>query len=540
MSDMTLGERLLKSFGFRSEQDFAADLQEAVKVELDAQQHQWALETADAQYWDLASWSEDPVYFNQSDMYRLSPLVGTALDILGNDVGLSKLNVFELDGEEENALPNHEFEMLMQHPNPLDSGLEFMRDSAIGYKVNGNHVWWLNRTSEFDKPLEMWPIPFEMIRPVPDKRLYISHYNYFPGMGKPEIELPVWQIVHFKNYNPHNRFVGLSLIESLAITLTGDQGMRKTNTTTYTKYNGSPPSVLAFKDWVPDETWRDVKIEKNNAAMRNEMMMLRGVGDGVSWLSRTISAKDAEFIETLKSNMETVFNRMAPGLLAMLSENATEANALAARATYAEKTWWALLETFAQKITKNPLPAYALDSKILTCHFDDPRSVDRKLKLEEQSTYERTHTIDEVRQEFYGDDPLGDERGNMIYSEIGAVSVSNPTAAINPTEQPQENETAQETDTDSVSMKAALDEMQVWRRMALRGKRAKAQNFLCAYIPSDLALSIKADLKSAKSKEQIAAIFERGADRLRPQQHRDAASLLRGIEAGLKALELNK
>jgi len=526
MDNTSISERILGRFGFRSEKAFRRDLQEAVKLELD-DRYRWLSETADAQYWDIDPDSESPAYFNQSDYYRISPLVGTALDVLGNDVGLSNFNVFELDGENETALPNHEFELLMRDPNELDSGMDFMRDSGIGYKINGNYVWWLNRASKEEPPAEMWPIPYEMIKPVPDKRLYISHYNYFSGMGKTPEPLPTWQILHFKNYNPHNRFVGISLIESLAMTLEGNQGMRKTKRDTYTKYNGSPPSILSFDDWIPDETWRDVKIEKKNAAMRNDMMMIRGAKGGVSWMSRAVNAKDAEFIANLKADMETTFNRMTPGLLAMLAENANRATAEAARATYAEKAQWPLLETFAQKISKNPLPVYASEGKKLIGHFDDPRVVDRELKLQEQKEYAKTHTVDQVNQEYYGEDPLGDERGSLLVSEIRTAPSSIPV----------ERETAPAPGGNDLSAKAAIDELMTWRTVALRGKAVKAQNFLCAYVPKELALSIKSELPSANDKDTIAAIFDRAADGLRPKTQIDPAILLQGLEAGVRALE---
>ena len=309
----TFIERTLQRWGYKPDKQFNAAVEEAVKKELD-KVHGWLAETADAQRWDLPHHGINPVYANQSDMYRLSPLLGTALDILADDVGLSNVNVKRRVGEEVRDITNHEYEMLQRTPNPLDSGLEFVRDTVMSYKLNGNAIWWLNRKSEYEKPLEMWNIPFEMVNPVPDKRLYISHYEYYPGHGKqPEI-LPTWQVVHFKTYNPKNRFVGLSPIESLAMTLQGNLGMRETKTKQYTEYGGSPPSILAFNDFVQNDAWSDLKTEVKAAALRNEMMMLRGVGErGVTWMSRAVNSKDAEFVENLKVDMEDVFNRMAPG-----------------------------------------------------------------------------------------------------------------------------------------------------------------------------------------------------------------------------------
>ena len=184
-----------------------------------------------------------------------------------------------------------------------------------------------------------------------------SHYDYFAGNGKAQMRLETWEIFHLKTYNPNNRFIGLSPLESLAVTLRGDLEMRETTTNNYAEYGGAPQSILTFKEFVADPAWKDVKAEIRSAAKRNEMMMLRGVGDGVSWLQRALSNKDMDFVAGLKQNLTDVFNRMCPGLLSMLSENATEANALAARATYSEKTQWPLREVIAQKGTSDILPA---------------------------------------------------------------------------------------------------------------------------------------------------------------------------------------
>ena len=370
---MSILETTLNRFGFVSERQLQDRITEAVKKELD-NIPRWLSDTADAQKFI----QPDPmIYANQADLYRLSPILGTALDVLAEDVGLSKFNVKRMVGEETRDIPNHEFEILMRNPNPMDTGMEFLGSTVRGYKLNGNHIWWLNRASKYEPPSEMWEIPYEMIKPIPDGRFYLAGYDYLPGNSKQPIRLPVWQIVHFKRYNPKNRFAGLSPIESLVETLVGDLGMRKTDKTMYTKHNGAPPSILAFKDWIPNEPWEDIKKEKQAAAMREEMMMLRGVGEGgVTWMARALSSRDMEFIEKLRHNMTDVFNRICPGLLAMLSENATEANALAARATYSEKTLWPTLETIAQKVTKEILDVYG--RKLVGC-FDDPRVVDRKL-----------------------------------------------------------------------------------------------------------------------------------------------------------------
>lgn len=516
---------------------------DAVKKKLD-EVYYWLGETADAQRWNMPS---PVIYANQADLYRLDPSLGTALDVLSNDVGISKLNIMRLVGEEERDIPNHDFELLMRNPNPMETGLEFVRDTVCNYKLNGNAIWWLNRADQFSRVDEVWTIPYSQIEPVPDGNLYISHYNYFPGNGKPAIPLPTWEIVHFKTYNPINRFSGLSPIESLITTIQGDLGMRQTSTRTYTEYGGSPQSILAFKDYVNNEAWEDIKREKRQAAMRNEMMMLRGVGEGVTWMSRAMSNKDADFINMLKQNMTDIFNRICPGLLSMLSENATEANALAARATYSEKTLWVMMEAIAQKITSDILPAYG---RKIIARYDDPRVVDRRLKLDEQAAFERSHTMEEVRKEFYGDEALGDDRDKLLVAQItpnsGDIQKPAPVALpVKPSEQEKEIEPngaqpAEETpesdnESEDVSIKAVVEDLKKWRQMALRGK-TKAEAFQSSVIPVKTMATLRVKVRTLKDKNILAEVFDTAiAQASRPRV--SEAAILQGIVSGLKALE---
>ena len=532
---MSILDNVMNRFGFISQKQFEEGVTEALKRELE-KVYPWMRETADAQQWSIP----DPAKFaNQADMYRLSPILGTAVDLLGRRLGTSKFNVKRMRGEDEIDIPNHPFELLLRNPNPMDSGLELMQDTGSNYELNGNSVWWLNKTDRFAPPTEIWTIPYHMIEPVPDGRLYLSHYNYFPGNGKDPIRFETWEILHLKNYNPFNRFFGLSPIESLAVTLVGDQAMRKTNTNNYVDYGGTPQGILAFKDFVPNNAWNDIKSEKKEAAKRNEMMMLRGVGDGITWMQRAMSNKDSEFISILKANMTDVFNRMCPGLLAMLDPNSTEANALAARATFAEYTLYPLQEAIAQKITLQILPSYGIK---LVGHFDDPRVVDRKLELDEQNAFERSHTLEEVRREYYQDEPLGDERDNELMANL-KTPANLPQKPIPQNNQPvtqnQDTVTTQDTGQQDLTMKARRDELLKWRRMALKGK-AKASEFQSTILPPSTMSAIKQRLSLLSEKEGIAALFDAHLDKLKPQEIVNPADVLRGIELGVRALEMKK
>lgn len=507
---MNIAENILFRFGFISEKQFTLKLSEAIKNEIDRTLPVWLGETADAERWTIPDIS---VYATQADMYRLSPILGTAVNILGNDVGTSKLNVKRMVGEETRDIKNHDFELLLRNPNPADSGIEFLQDTVSGYLLNGNSVWWCNRETQNDIPAEIWTIPFSMISPVPDQRLYIDHYEYFPGNGKTPMRLETFEIVHFKTYNPNSRFVGLSPLESLAVTLTGDQSMRRTNTVTYAKHGGVPPSILAFKEYPSNETWEDIKRNVSQSAKRDEMMMLRGVGDGVSWLQRAMSNKDADFLAGLTQNMTDVFNRMCPGLLNILSEGATYSNADAARATYSEMTKWPIMEVIAQKITSDILPAYG---RKLVAQFEDPRFVDKQLTLQQRSADEKIMTVEELRKEYKQLDPFGDERDDLLLAQITAqTGKPAPEPAPVPPQlntmpsnlqQPQMDTTpADETMQEDTALKADLMR---WKRYSIRVFGKEHKDFESIHISAPLMRNINARLGACKSVGDVADVFE--------------------------------
>lgn len=505
----------------------------------------WQLDTADAQQWTVP----DPYIFaNQADMYRLDPNLGTVLDMFAEDIGMTTFNVKRRKGEELQDIPNHEFEMLLESPNPIDTGVELLAQTVTDYKLNGNAVWWLNRKSWSAKPDEIWYIPFNQIQPVPDGRMYLSYYKYFPGEAKEPIPLPVWQIVHFKTRNPFNRYVGLSPIESLADTLAGDIGMRRTQRQTYVGNQGEPPSILGFKDFVSDDAWSEIQKKVKESSEKNKMMLLRGTGDAVSWMSRALSNREQDLVALYNQNRQDIWNRMVPGALAMLDSNANRSTADAARATYSESLW-RMMQVLAKKITKEILYTYTWNNKLVG-EFDDPRFVDRQLEIAEIQEFAKYHTLEEIRKEKYTNEPLGDERDNLLPAQINAQT-GDGTKEPTPTQlqpytgqnmtQPPEYQTMDSTaQTDNATPndtpnanKAQITALYAWKRIIAGGKTEKAKSFHNSAIPEMKQRAIKAMLENTPQAEMV-AYMERMIDGLKPQPKVDGQLLVKSLYELLK------
>jgi HK97 family phage portal protein len=528
-------------FGLVTKNEHAKLLAELEAIKAQLPYENWQLKTAEAEKYILP----DPsVYANQADLYRLISWVLQSVDAVASACALTPFGVARLvAGKEPKDIPNHDFEILLQHPNPLDSRYEFLYATVAYWVLNGNSYWWLNRKSDLDAPDELWCIPPSQIKPIPDEKMYLQGYYYYPGTGA-EMFLPPEQIVHFKNFNPKpSNFIGLSKVESIAGVAMGDQGMSDWNTRLFRDNNARLASVMTFEQMIADPTWEKIKQDTREAAKKREMLMLRGVGQGgVNWLQNSVTQKDMEFLAGRQANKEEIMGTLAPGLFTWLSGTSTYSNANANRAAFNELAVYPIHVMMNEKITNSILPAYP--GRPLIGKFEDVRINDKALELQEQERYAETHTIKEIRSEFYGDEPLGDERDDLLPSQInaqsGGIQEPPPAPVVKPQldannpmmEKPQEAEGTPQDEPPKApdTAKAALDR---WRRYAVRVGAEKAVNFEHPDLTHDIRNRVISGLVSCKTEADIHQLFSTIKPAIKAS---DAAAVLEGLRLAITQL----
>ncbi len=470
----------------------------------------WLQRTATAQKFSIPS---GDLWKNQEELYRRLSWVHTVVSAVAKSCAIAKFEVKQMVGEKTESIINHPYELLLQKPNPLMSRFEFFESSVSFYLLTGNAYWWLNRESEDAIPQEQWIIPSHMIVPIPDEQMFIKGYAYDPGDGR-SIALPTWQILHFKKFHPLNPFVGLSPIEALAVVAIGDMKMQKWNTGLFADNNARLPGIMAFADQIAKNTWTQIKNDVQEAAKTRNMLMLRGAGKGgVQWMQAASSMRDMEFLNGRKFTKEEIFNIYAPGFASMTDVNATEANALAGKATYRETTIHPLLVSMAEKVTISPLPAYGEN---LRGEFEDVRLTDRAMEMTEQAEYAKTHTIDEVREKFFEDKPLGDDRGEMLIAQIGAAAVRMVDGEVQApipapgifTQRGETQEAEQEEEPNAEAVKAELDKWQRKAERTLKRKGSAHCKFESDVLPVKIMAKVIGLLGEAKKPYDLQVIFD--------------------------------
>jgi HK97 family phage portal protein len=522
-------------FGFLTQKEAAQMVADAVKAAMLENAPNWLRQTADAERYSIP----DPgVYGNQADLFRKLSWILQAVEITAHAAAVTRFDVKRvINDQEPKDIPNHPFEMLLRRPNPLDSRFEFLAWTVTMFKLTGNCYWWMNRPDEFTPPDELWGIPSSKITPVLNGNMIPAGYMYYPGNGS-EIMLPPHEITHFKRTNPNSRFVGLSAIEAIALVAQGDLGMQSWNTTLFQKNNGRLPSVMAFEQMIADPTWDKIKEDTREASRNREMLMLRGVGQagGLQWLQNSVSQREMEFLGGRQANKEEIYNTLAPGLFSMLSENATEANSRTGRAAFNELTLYPMHVMMGEKISNEILPTYGTEkARPLVGEFEDVRMADKQMELNEIVEYSKTHTIAEIREKYYSDDPLGDERDDLLPAQIEASSggIQEPPTPPTPPGMPAEGTPMEKPETDAANppkeepkedepTKAMVEEIRQWERKTARiGAKAAAENtqagFMVIHLPGEVESDIRKALPECKTETAVKMVFERARVRIKPK-----------------------
>ena len=371
----------------------------------------------------------DPsLYANQARLFQqLSWIFGSINPVTESVGALAKtLGVYQLDGESKTSIKNHRFEQLLRKPNDIQfkSQFDFFANIAGYLKLNGNCYIYANALDASLEPAELWVLRPDRVTITPDRVNFIHHYTY--AVENNSVDFEPGEIVHLKKFHPLNDWYGLSAIESLALAAESDYKQAQWNRNFFAKDNAKPQGALAFAEMFGDDAWNKIKsdIDSEYGGTKRRVMKIRGSGaGGVQWLQMGFTQKDMEFLAGRKFTKEEIYSILAPGLLAMIDPNAVEASALAGEKTYREYTLYPILEQLGQGFTAALLPRYGDQ---LVAEFEDIRHRDRRLELDEIARYGDSHTVDEIRDKYYGDNQLGDPRGKLLPAEIAPAAPAFP------------------------------------------------------------------------------------------------------------------
>uniref|UniRef100_A0A6M3J435 Putative portal protein n=1 Tax=viral metagenome TaxID=1070528 RepID=A0A6M3J435_9ZZZZ len=455
--------------------------------------------------------------------------VYACIDVIAKQAAAAKLEVFEMVGEELEAVSAHPFEAVMRQPNRFMGRQFFKRYLFTWWLLRGEAYWWPVRDQTGVSLSQFWPIPSNRIQPVPDREQYIKGYLYKPKTGSDGTLLSADTTCFHRLPNPFDYHRGMSPISAYGTQLKTDKAMREWNLNTFDK--GSPLKLLVS---VPEQL-STPNFERFVTEIREEFdegnRVLFGRGNEISAKEFGMSAEDMEFLAGREFTREEI--GMIYGIPAgFWAKDSNRANAEAARATMIEMAVWPLLLQFAEDITAQVVqPLYGEQYVVQP---EDIRPRDRALQIQEEQHERVLLSFNQARQKAGEDEysgPLSDLISELPFplatdpQFIIALMNFNrpqtePPAAMPEVEPPEVPEIEDESvDAEApekaavadVVQKAMREDLRRWESIARRrirdGQRPADYEFVSQYIPKGLKARVQSLLGEVESEDDVHALF---------------------------------
>lgn len=206
--------------------------------------------------------------------------------------------------------PNHPGAVILRRPNPQTSR-SLLISSTVGDLCLWGNAFWLKvrpggPASELP-PTEIWRLRPDRMEPIPSK-VDGSLEGWVHRVGSQVDVYPASEVVHFRNYNPGDDFIGASPIAAMRYMI--ELGRDGTNAAIDLWRNGVTPHVAIQAQ----ATLSDGAIERLGRQFRS---LLTGNGnryrvpileEGMEIRALGINPRDSEFINTMELTRTRVAN----------------------------------------------------------------------------------------------------------------------------------------------------------------------------------------------------------------------------------------
>jgi HK97 family phage portal protein len=442
-----------------------------------------------------------------------SYLVYRSVNAISQELSASLLQVVRRNGEEDEEVANHPFEVRWESPNPYMGRSFLMQYWTFQLLLTGEAYLYIIPGN--GGIAELWPVPSWYIAPKPDPKLFIDGYLWQPDPQRQALKIPKEYIVYSRLPNPFDLRRGLSPLASIMTEVEGDLAMSRWNRAFFSTENAVPSGLIS----VPRDT-----LDTDMQRIRQEIFDFFGSGNrrvavarsgDIEWKEFGRSQKDMEFLQGRQFTERAVLTAFGipEGYFA---KDATRANSEGAKATFIENAVWPKMVMLAEDLNSQLVDRYYPGHRVV---FEDIRPRNRAIEMEEFRTLSTVLTVDELRARFKYDS-LGDVRGAMLISEVDKQQpiVSTPAdqivqVSLAPDSEPEpdpEPEPPDEPMAPEDELEAVKADLQRWERKAIKALKARgraAVGFSSAYIEHETADQIATGLKACTTAEEVRSVF---------------------------------
>ena len=333
------------------------------------------------------------------DAYEKNPIVYACVRLIATEIAHATLRVYSRQGVNAQEDPNHPALQLLTHPNPFQSGHEFMEGIATWLELAGECPVYLNIPNGRE-PAEAYILDPRYLTIIPDPKKYVTGYIYRPPATE-ESTFNTDEIIMFRDFNPKSQYRGHAPIRSARYVVDSDQFQEEYNRDFF--YNDAVPrAILTAPNALNDSIFnrlRNIWKETYQGRRKAHQTAILEGGVDVKILQQT--AKDMDFAQLSEKNIQRICAAFrVPKALLGIDLDLNRASAETMAYIFARWTIKPKLRMLQEKLNNELLPLYSRGNTFFV-KFDDPVAVDPDQKNSRYTTLAAVGAIspNEIRAE---------------------------------------------------------------------------------------------------------------------------------------------
>ena len=272
---------------------------------------------------------------------------------------------------------DHPLITLMRNVNNFMNYFSLFELTNLYQELCGNAYWYIIE-DRLGVPREIWPMPPQNVRILPDKAKFIKGYRFQNGMQ--ETDFKEKDVIHFKYPSPTSIYYGRSPLSAVTDAYNISQNINRYENFVF----GNMGRIEgAFET---DNELSQYEFDRLKEELNQTFRGIENVGKspllekGVHYKAYGLAPKDLSFMQGRKAVKEEIVNAYGQSL-GLYDKDATRANAEVASFTHMKDTIKPRLIRTEEKLNEKLTPRF--DDKLFVA-FDDPIPIDKDQKLKER------------------------------------------------------------------------------------------------------------------------------------------------------------
>lgn len=242
-----------------------------------------------------------------------------------------------------------------ESPNDFYTRQEMVESVQQHVDLTGEGWWVVGRL--MGKPIEIWPVRPDRIRPVKSREQFVAGYIYRGPDGE-EVPLDRADVVQLRMPNPLDPWRGMGPVQSMLANLDGMRYSAEWNTRFFLN-DATPGGIIEFPEGIEDNEWQQFVTrwrESHQGVMNAHRVATIERG---KWVNRNFNMRDMQFVElrgVAREELREAFG--IHGHVLGLSEDINKANAEAADVSFARGLTVPRLDRFKGALNKDFLKLF--------------------------------------------------------------------------------------------------------------------------------------------------------------------------------------